>query len=378
MAFELRHLGGEKTVTGSCHLLRCKGLNILVDCGMAQGGDRVVAMEEWPVPPADIHYLLLTHAHLDHIGGIPDLIQLGFQGEIIATHATVSLLEPMLRDAMRVQGLPSRNLETLQQKITQQAWGFEYGVTFDLRNGVRFKLGRAGHILGSCFIRLEWAEPDYSIVFSGDLGCTDTPLLHDPDPVQDCNLLVMESTYGDRLHENRRERIQQLGKVLSRALSDNGKVFIPAFALGRTQELLYEIDRLRSDPQLCREFSLPADKDIPVVIDTPLGLELTSLYQQLAPYWDKEARDLLNRGDNPLDFAGLYRAEKYRDHQRLVEMDGPCVIMPVAACAMAGALSTIFLPDYMTNATILSLSVTRHTALRAGISLSMPTSRAVM
>lgn len=338
MSHTLHHLGAENCVTGSCRLLQVKGLNILIDCGMVQGNDPLIPTEQWPVSPDRLDYIFLTHAHLDHIGRLPELIEQGFIGEIITTHATKALLEPMLNDAMGLHGLTDKDIARLQRKIEELSWGFEYNTIFELKNGVRFKLGRAGHILGSSFVRLEWDEPAYSIIFSGDLGSTNTPLLPDPDPPEPCNLLVLESTYGDRLHEGRAERINRLGAVLTHALEDGGKVFIPAFALGRTQELLYELDRLRTDPQLRKTFPLPADRHIPVVVDTPLGLKLTKIYQQMSQYWDKEAKDLLADHDNPLDFPGLYRADKYRDHRKLIEMDGPAVIIAGSGMCTGGRI----------------------------------------
>ncbi len=274
----ITHLGAEHNVTGSCHLLQVNGLNIMVDCGIAQGKDHVIPMEAWPVSPSRVNYLFLTHAHIDHIGRVPELVQRGFKGEIIATHATKALLEPMLQDAMSFSDMTKDQASKILETIDDLPWGFEHNQYFDLKSGIRFKLGRAGHILGSCFIRFEipvdpnqtqhskkgamdkhnqkkgamdklvcpclFIKNSFSIVFSGDLGACNTPILPDPDIPEPCDLLIIESTYGDRYHEDRKQRTKRLGEILTRALSDGGKVFIPAFSLGRTQELIYEIDRL--------------------------------------------------------------------------------------------------------------------------------------
>ena len=153
--FEIRHLGGEHCVTGSCHLLQANGVNILVDCGAVQGGDQALPMDRWPVSPSDIQFVFLTHAHIDHIGGIPELIRKGFKGEILTTHPTKALLLPMLQDAMGFSGLSDEESAHTAETIDELSWGFEYGEECDLKNGLRFTFHRAGHILGSAFIHLK-------------------------------------------------------------------------------------------------------------------------------------------------------------------------------------------------------------------------------
>ncbi|MDP3959929.1 MAG: MBL fold metallo-hydrolase [Pseudorhodobacter sp.] len=302
------HLGGEKTVTGSCHLLQTNGINIMVDCGLAQGSDAVLPMKSWPVSPGSIDYLFLTHAHIDHIGRVPDLIEAGFDGEIICTPATKALLIPMLRDALSFTGRSKRQ-------------------ALDLEKGIEFKLGNAGHILGSCFVRFKFplkAGGDYTVIFSGDLGCSNTPILPDPDRPDSCDLLVLESTYGDRNHEGRKSRIEALRNILDRAFNDGGIVYIPAFSLGRTQELIYELDR--------------SGTKVTVFIDSPLGLEITKIYSSLDSFWDKEAKDLKAKGDHPLDFRNLYSVERFRDHKKLLQMDGPAIIIAGSGMCTGGRI----------------------------------------
>jgi len=345
------HLGGENTVTGSCHLLKANGLNIMVDCGLAQGNDVVLPMKSWPVAPSEVNYLFLTHAHIDHIGRVPELIEQGFSGEIICSHPTKALLIPMLQDAMGFSDRPEKKVDNLLRTIDELSWGFEYRETFSLKKGIKFRLGCAGHILGSCFIRFELPD-GFTIVFSGDLGAKDTPILCDPDISEPCDLLVLESTYGDRNHEGRGDRIKRLGEILLRAIADGGKVFIPAFALGRTQELIYELDRLFSDPQITQinadyekqlkeKEGLAAQKaefNIPVFIDSPLGLEITKIYSGLSEYWDKEARELKAKGDHPIDFKNLYSVERFQDHNRLLEMDGPAIVIAGSGMCTGGRI----------------------------------------
>jgi len=332
------HLGGEHTVTGSCHLLRTKGFNVLVDCGIAQGRDSVCDMQSWPIVPADIDYVFLTHAHIDHIGRVPELIQNGFRGEILTSHPTKALLGPMLMDAMGFTHMTSDMVARVSETIEELSWGFEYNQEFDLKKGVTFKLGRAGHILGSCWVQFNMAD-HISVVFSGDLGAKNTPILCDPDIPDGCDILILESTYGDRLHRDRRERSRALGKILTHALKDMGKVFIPCFSLGRTQELIYEMDRLFSDKKLRVEFpELNQRAKIPVFVDSPLGLEITKIYSRLSPYWDKEAKQILRQGDHPIDFDYLYGVKYHRDHLQLRDMEGPAIILAGSGMCTGGRI----------------------------------------
>lgn len=337
---QIIHLGAEHCVTGSCHLLQANGLKIMVDCGQAQGRDSVLPMEAWPVKPSEIDFLFLTHAHIDHTGRVPELIRHGFKGEIITTHPTKLLLTPMLEDAMSFSGMSGSDISRMAQVIDDLSWGFEYAKTFDLKNDIRFKLGQAGHILGSCFVRFEAKSPEWSVIFSGDLGPKNTPIIPDPDPPDACDLLILESTYGDRTHEERRNRVERLGAILSRAFSDGGKVLIPAFALGRAQELIYEMDRLFSDPELKKAFpALNSKSRILVCLDSPLGLKLTEIYSKLSPYWDGEAKQFLRLGDHPLDFDHLYSVTGHKDHMKLLAMPGPVVILAGSGMCTGGRIT---------------------------------------
>ena len=330
--FKITHIGGEKSVTGACHLLQTGGINILIDCGITQGEDKALPLARWPVKPSEIRFVFLTHAHIDHIGRLPELIIEGFNGEILCTHGTRALAGPMMEDALEFSSYLPEEKEKILDNLEQMTWGFEYNDSFKLDKGIRFVLGRAGHILGSSWIRFEM-DSGSSIVFSGDIGAKNTPILPDPDIPEPCDLLVMESTYGDRNHEQRITRVQRLGEILNRALSDNGKVLIPAFALGRTQELIYEMDRLFSEP-----YKTPLKSKIPVFIDSPLGLKITQIYSKLTEYWDKEAKGLLQKGDHPIDFNHLYSVEKHMDHLRLLDYPGPAIILAGSGMCSGGRI----------------------------------------
>ena len=331
-SIKISHLGAKECVTGSCHLIEthpgsADSVNILVDCGKAQGSDPELPFARFPVPPEKIDYLFLTHAHIDHIGRVPDLIEAGFRGEIICTHATKTLLLPMLRDAMSFSGRTEIDIGRLENLIEELSWEFELYETFDLKQGITFKLKDAGHILGSCFILFTFPDQnskEYRVIFSGDLGCVDTPILPDPDPPDACDLLVLESTYGDRLHPDRKNKTELLRKVLKKALADKGIVYIPAFALGRTQELLYELDRI--------------GLKVPVFVDSPLGLEITRIYTRLSDFWDKESQHQKAKGDHPFDFKGLYAVDKYRDHQQLLQINGPAIIIAGSGMCTGGRI----------------------------------------
>ncbi|SCY10847.1 MBL fold metallo-hydrolase [Desulfoluna spongiiphila] len=342
MPYSLTHLGGECSVTGSAHLLQIKsGPIILVDCGLSMGNDPSVPFSEWPVEPADIDYLFLTHAHIDHIGRVPDLIDAGFTGEILCSHPTKALLVPMLHDAMGFSNRSKDEGRRLESVIEELSWGFEYQQSFRLNKGVRFKLGRAGHILGSCFIHFTIpGEPKpCRILFSGDLGCRNSPILCDPDPPDACDLLIMESTYGDRNHEARDDRIERLETALNRALADGGKVFIPAFSLGRTQELIYEIDRILSAQGLRDTAGQgSALQQIPVFVDSPLGLEITNIYSSLSEFWDQESKSLFKEGDHPIDFKTLFAVKSYRDHQKALTIPGPSVVIAGSGMCTGGRI----------------------------------------
>ena len=296
-------------------------------------------IDNWPVKPAAVDFIFLTHAHIDHIGLLPTLIRQGFKGEIIGSHPTMALILPMLEDAMQFEELGASERKKIARTIDDLSWGFEFGEAFDLGNDVGFELGRAGHILGSCFICFEDQTDGAAVVFSGDLGNFDTPILNDPESAGRADVLYLESTYGDRRHEDRTHRMGRLAELLDRCLSDGGKVFIPAFSLGRTQEILYELDRIFSNTEYQSRFPrLASGARPPVFVDSPLGLEITRIYAGLSEFWDEEAKALLRAGDHPINFEQLYGVEKHVEHARLLEVNGPAVIIAGSGMCTGGRI----------------------------------------
>lgn len=311
------HRGAHEGVTGSCHqLMLNEKRSLLIDCGLFQGQDAKGHDEtkiEFPIE--GIQGLVLTHVHLDHIGRVPYLIEAGFNGPIYCTPPTAKLLPLMLEDALRVgvtrnKRVIARFLQELQRLIRPLG----YNKWHKLDGGTTLRFVPAGHVLGSAYVEIEHANERF--VFSGDLGSTHAPLLIEPRSPERADLLVLESTYGDRLHSGREQRCQQLEDILCRTLQNRGVTIIPAFSLGRTQELLYELNEIfHRVEQRCACALLDA---VDVIVDSPLSLRLTQIYDSMREYWDDEAKHVLTYDDQPLVFNNLINVDGHKDHQRKV------------------------------------------------------------
>jgi len=331
---QINHYGAVDGVTGSCHELMLDQHNsVLVDCGLFQGNeqggeasaDRLAI--EFDLAP--VKAVLITHAHIDHIGRLPFLLAAGFRGPIYATPATCHLLPLMIEDAMKVGVTRDRDIIlACLRRLQRQLVPVEYRTWHTLHLGpwqVRVKFQPAGHILGSAYIECEVitsADSRTRVVFSGDLGAPYAPLLPAPKSPYRADLLVLESTYGDRLHEGRHARTKQLQRVIERALANGGTVLIPAFSLGRTQELLYEIEQIIY--RAGHGTAHTGDKHgalweaIDVVVDSPLAARLTDSYKQYRDLWDKEASRKVNQGRHPLSFENMLTVSSHADHLRVV------------------------------------------------------------
>ena len=315
---QLTHHGGHDGVTGSCHQLTFdSGRALLVDCGLFQGDDakRHPNLEiEFPLDA--IEALLLTHVHIDHVGRLPYLMAAGFKGPIYCTKPTAKLLPLVIEDALKIGFTRNRRMiEAFQDAVADRLRPLEYGTWNDVFDGVQIRLSPAGHILGSCYIELD-AEGQ-RVVFSGDLGAPHAPLLKDPSAPERADLLVLESTYGDKNHQGRTERQDTLERILRKTLDDKGVTIVPAFSLGRTQELLYEMNGIfeRLQDQEGRSIM----KAVDVIVDSPMASKFTELYQGLEEYWDAEAQQLLKYDDQPLVFENLTTIGDHSEHQSTLD-----------------------------------------------------------
>lgn len=330
---EIKHHGAVNGVTGSCHELKVNDqAGILIDCGLFQGAETSGkgASEnnlEIDFPIEHIQALVVTHVHIDHVGRIPYLLAAGFKGPIICSEPTAALLPLVLEDALKVgftrnKRLINRFIEDIKQKIIALPFGESYSVAAEL--SVRLK--PAGHILGSAYVECKVGirRNTKTVIFSGDLGAPYSPLLAAPKAPYGCDVLVIESTYGDKNHVNRKARRQQLQTVIEKAVQDKGVILIPAFSIGRTQELLYELESLifknsRGVQSKRHLTECLAWDDIEIVIDSPLAAKFTDVYRTLEPYWDKEARKRVVSGRHPLSFEQLTTIDDHETHTKTVE-----------------------------------------------------------
>ncbi len=329
------HHGAVDGVTGSCHQYFLNDQqSVLIDCGLFQGieqgrGKAGAHSAQIEFSLDGIQALLLTHVHIDHAGRIPYLIAAGFQGPIYCSKASALLLPLVLEDALKMGITRDEKLITgFIQAVSRQLRPCDYGQWYPLEgceDFVEIRFQNAGHILGSAYIEIRHKtlphnqQGWYKAVFSGDLGARNTPLLPDPTPLEEADLLVLESTYGDKNHEDRKNRQQRLQQVLEKAFKDNGTVLIPAFSIGRTQELLYELEDIihRLQGQAIHQGLRWEQLDI--IVDSPLAANFTAVYKELKDYWDYEARQKLQSGRHPLQFEQLLTVKSHDDHQKVVQ-----------------------------------------------------------
>jgi len=336
--YNILHHGAVNGVTGSCHeLVLADQSSILIDCGLFQGDE--VAKDHSDenqlainFPVDNIRALVISHVHIDHVGRIPYLLAAGFNGPIYCSEASALLLPVVLADAIKISFTRSTSvLEKFNHRIKKQIIALKYNqwmVVEPVNNAtnkpssvLKIKLSAAGHILGSAYIQclLGSAKNSKRVVFSGDLGAPYTPLLPAPRSPYRCDEVVLESTYGDKKHPPRQHRQKELANVIEHALQNRGTILIPAFSIGRTQELLYEIEQLiYSHKNRFIKKDLPW-QDLEVIVDSPLAAQFTVLYQKLQKFWDKEANRRIKSGRHPLSFEQVITINDHKTHLQTVD-----------------------------------------------------------
>ena len=360
------HHGAVNGVTGSCHQLNINDDSaVLIDCGLFQGDEKASSGGNSLEIEFDITHvtaLIVTHCHIDHVGRIPYLLAAGFKGPIFCTTATASLLPMVIEDALKVgvtrnSQMINACLKLLKRQIVAvdyKQW-FELPVSSSGVNANAFKSAKAkfqvaGHILGSAYVEIELGKRpnNHRVVFSGDLGAPYAPLLPVPKAPYRADTLVIESTYGDKNHAKRKERSKQLKQLIEKAVSDNGVVLIPAFSIGRTQELLYELDQIIYTQRNVSSVW----QSIEVIVDSPMAANFTESYLKFKDLWDKEARRKVHSGRHPLDFNQLYTVDSHQQHMQTIEYlakrNKPAIIIAASGMCSGGRIVNYleaFLPD---------------------------------
>lgn len=343
--------GAAHDVTGSCHYLEVGAKKLLIDCGMEQGGNRYEKMEI-PVSYSEIDYVLLTHAHIDHSGMLPFSFARGFRGQVMATPATCDLCNIMLKDSAYIQEMEAEWRNRKSRRAGQaeveplytmeHAVGIlghfcecEYNEMVNLTEGIRIRFIDAGHLLGSASIEIWMEENGISkkIVFSGDIGNINKPLICDPQYIAAADYVVMESTYGDRLHQKGVEHIPELARIVQETLDRGGNVVIPAFAVGRTQELLYFFRQIKEDKLI------KGHDHFEVYVDSPLAVEATHVFKEnLLDCYDQETKSLVEQGLNPITFPDL-KLSVTSDESKKINFDAaPKVIISASGMCEAGRI----------------------------------------
>lgn len=357
---KITFLGAAKTVTGSNYLVEAAGKKFLVDCGMYQGAaeDEFDNQAPFDFDVSQIDFMLLTHAHIDHSGRIPKLYNEGYRNPVYAHKATCDLCSLMLPDSGHIQEMEiewkNRKRERKGEKALPPMYTAEdaarcleifrevqYGIILEITPEIKVRYNDAGHMLGSSIIEI-WVEEDgktSKIVFSGDLGNNDIPLLSEPTMISEADYLVMESTYGNRLHIRNDEKAELFLKIVSETLNGGGNVVIPSFAVGRTQEILYELNKIKEntqDEEFMREYRTLMKA--PVYVDSPLAISATEVFKENMELFDEETQKEIMKGDNPLEFPGLKFTMSTDDSKALNESQEPCIIISASGMCEVGRI----------------------------------------
>jgi metallo-beta-lactamase family protein len=344
-------LGAARTVTGSFFVMECGTTRFAIDCGLFQGSKEIRERnyQDFPVNPRSLDFLILTHAHIDHSGLIPKLVHRGFSGPIYCTYPTADLASIMLPDSGHIQEMeveqknrramrsgrpllePIYTVEQAQRSL-ERLRPVNYDEMVQAAPNVRFRLRDAGHILGSAFVELWGTEDEVTskIVFSGDVGNLNLPIIKDPTAIESADFLLLESTYGNRYHERAEQRAQLMRDTIKFTLAKGGNLIIPSFAVERTQDLLFDLCQLRRQGQL--------PEDVPVYIDSPLAIAATEVFRKNLPYWDDQTRQLVEAGHSPFDLPNLRFARTAEESRRLNEINGRTIIISASGMCDAGRI----------------------------------------
>ena len=357
---KITFLGATKTVTGSNYLVEAAGKKFLVDCGMWQGSSELEEenVQDFEFNPTEIDFMLLTHAHIDHSGRIPKLYNEGFRNPIYAHKATCDLCALMLPDSGHIQEMESqwknkkrirKGLEPREPLYTAEQAArclkifkaVKYDEIVEIDENIHVRYNDAGHMLGSSIIEL-WVKEDgkeIKTVFTGDIGNNDIPLLDSPTMIESADYLVMESTYGSRLHVRNDEKAEMFLKIVSETLDNGGTVVIPSFAVGRTQEILYELNKLKEnkdDEEFIREYQTLMNA--PVYVDSPLAISATEVFKDNTELFEEGIKEEILRGDNPLEFPGLKFAMTTEESKALNEDNTPAIIISASGMCEVGRI----------------------------------------
>lgn len=348
--------GASSGVTGSCHLLKTEKHNLLMDCGQFQGGkaQEILNYEPFPFEPAEVEAMILSHAHIDHCGRIPLLVKRGFRGKIYCTDATADLLEVMLLDSAHIHEMDAewqskRNMRAGKPAVeplyttadAQESLKYVAPILYDqqiqINEDMKIVFNDAGHILGSAITEI-WVregEKESKVVFSGDLGVENRAILRDPTIIKKADCVIMETTYGNRVHGETSIGISQLIEIVLKTIKRGGTVVIPSFAVGRTQELIFEFNRFyeKSSPDYKKELD-----GVEVIVDSPMATNATEVFRKNAQVFDEETKEYIMRGDNPLDFKNLRFTRSTEESQALNMDKRPKVIISASGMCEAGRI----------------------------------------
>jgi metallo-beta-lactamase family protein len=352
LIMDIQFYGAAKMVTGSNYLIKTEEYNILVDCGMFQGNKETEKLnyEDFPYDSSEIDFLFLTHAHIDHSGRIPKLVKEGFRGRIITTNPTYDLCKIMLKDSAKIQesdvewenrkrersGKPLiKPLYTIIDAENSMKYFEPYFIDqrININEKIQIRFKDAGHILGSSILEIWITENNETIklVFSGDLGMPGRPIINNPEYIEDADYLIIESTYGNTVHESYDESSNKLIDIINETALRGGTVIIPSFAVGRTQELIYKLNKYYEKNPDIEEYM-----KIPIYVDSPMAVEATEVFKRNSSSFNEEARALILKGDNPFEFNNLRYIRSQEESRTLNKFVFPKVIISASGMATAG------------------------------------------